>query len=125
MKAVRKSLSGTGRHKNRRLMGESRLMAANGKMDVCYNVRTAVDAKHKLVVEFEVINEGTGHNQLTPVVERTKTVLGTETLIVVADAGYDSVRDIARSMLRGAVPYMAGTESAPVSDGKNPVSVFL
>ena len=35
---------------------ESRLMLANGKMDVCYNVQTAVDAKNKLIAEFEVTN---------------------------------------------------------------------
>jgi transposase len=70
-------------------------MAANGKMDVCYSVQTAVNAKHKLLAEFEVTNAGTDHNQLTPVVERTKTALRTETLTVVADAGYDSVQDIA------------------------------
>jgi hypothetical protein len=64
---------------------ESWLMATNGKIDVCYNVQTAVDAKHKLIAEFEVTSEGTDHNQLTPVIERTKTVLGTETLTVVAD----------------------------------------
>jgi hypothetical protein len=55
-------------------------------MDVCYNVQTAVNAKHKLVAEFEGINEGPDHNQFTPMVERTKTVVGTETLTVVADA---------------------------------------
>ena len=35
---------------------DSRLMKANGKLDVCYNVQTVVDAKHKLIVEFDVIN---------------------------------------------------------------------
>jgi hypothetical protein len=64
---------------------ENKLMAANGKNEVCYNVRTAVDAKHKLVREFEVTSEGTDSNQFTPMVERTKMVLGMEALTVVAD----------------------------------------
>jgi hypothetical protein len=90
--------------------GESRLMVVNGKIDVCYNVQTAVDAKHKLVVELEVTSKGTDYNQLTPVVGRTKTAMGTETLAAVADAGYDSAQDIAGSMTQGAVPHAAGTD---------------
>jgi hypothetical protein len=34
--------------------GDNRLMMSNDKMEVCYNVQTAVDAKNKLIVEFEV-----------------------------------------------------------------------
>jgi transposase len=89
---------------------DSRLMAANGKMEVCYNVQTAVDAKNKLVVEFEVTNEGTDNNQITPMVERTKAILGTDTVAVVADAGYGSVQDIVESMAHGATPHIAGTD---------------
>jgi hypothetical protein len=47
--------------------GDSRLMLANGKMDVCYNVQTAVDGKHKLIVAFEVTNNGNDKNYLMPV----------------------------------------------------------
>jgi hypothetical protein len=90
--------------------GDSRLMAANGKMDVCYNVQTAAGAKNKLVAEFEVTNEGNGKNRITPTVERTKTVLGADKLTVVADAGYDSAQDIVESMAHGAVPHAAGTD---------------
>jgi hypothetical protein len=85
-------------------------MVANGKIDVCYNMQTAMDAKHKLVAEFEVTSEGADHNQLTPMVERIKMVLGTETLNVVADAGYNSARDIAGSMTQGVVPHVARTD---------------
>jgi transposase len=48
----------------------SKSRAANGKTDVCYNVQTAVEAKNKLVAEFEASNAGTEHNQLTPMAER-------------------------------------------------------
>ena len=37
--------------------GDSRLMRANGKMEVCYNVQTAVDAKRKLIAEYEVTKD--------------------------------------------------------------------
>jgi hypothetical protein len=60
-------------------------MAANGKMAVCYNVQTAVDAQNKLIAAFEVTNEGTDKNHITPMAEQTKTLLGTDTLTIVAD----------------------------------------
>jgi hypothetical protein len=85
-------------------------MAANGKMEVCYNVQTAVDAKNKLVVEFEVTNEGTDNNQITPMAEGAKAILGTDRVTVVADAGYDRVQDIMESMDRGTTPHIAGTD---------------
>jgi hypothetical protein len=43
-------------------------------------------------------------------VERAKSILGTETLAVVADAGYGSVQDIVESMAHGATPPIAGTD---------------
>jgi hypothetical protein len=90
--------------------GDSRLMLANGKMDVCYNVQTAVDAKHKLIAEFEVTNKATDKNQLTAMAEKTKELLGTDTLAVVADAGYDSAQDIARTMEAEIEVHVAGTD---------------
>jgi hypothetical protein len=106
----REELEGTGETKKSLTDEESRLMAVNGKMEVCYNVQTAVDAKNKLVVEFEVTNKRTDHNQITPMVARTKAILGTDTVAVVADAGYDSVQDIIESMAHGATPHIAGTD---------------
>ncbi|WP_246615158.1 hypothetical protein [Clostridium thailandense] len=35
---------------------ESRLMKNNGKLDVCYNVQTAVDSKSHLIADFTVTN---------------------------------------------------------------------
>jgi hypothetical protein len=106
---------------------DSRLMAANGKMEVCYNVQTAVDGKNKLVVEFEATNEGNDKNQITPMTERTKAVLGIEAVTVVADTGYDSVQDIIESMARGATPHIAGTDfdvcvPAPESEATVPAA---
>jgi hypothetical protein len=39
---------------------DSRLMLANGKADVCYNVQTAVDAKHKMTAAYEAAGGGNG-----------------------------------------------------------------
>jgi hypothetical protein len=104
---------------------DSRLMVANGKMEVCYNVQTVVDAKNKLVVEFEVTNEGTDTNQITPMVERTKAIWGTDTVTVVADAGYDSVQDIVESMAHGATPHIAGTDFDVCVPAEEPPSTVV
>jgi len=89
---------------------ESRLMPANGKMDVCYNVQTAVDAKHKLIIEFDVTNKANDMNQLTPMAEKVQDILETETIAITADAGYASVSDIAAAVQMGVEPHVAGID---------------
>ena len=89
---------------------DSRLMMSNGKTDVCYNVQTAVDAKNKLIAEFEVTNNAVDKNQITPMVEKTKDILDTEELTVAVDAGFDSVQDIVACMGLGNDVHVAGTD---------------
>jgi transposase len=55
---------------------------------VGYNVQTAVDAEHHLIVAHEVINEGVDRDQLATMAGKAKEALGTEELTVVADRGY-------------------------------------
>jgi len=89
---------------------DSRLMMSNGKMDVCYNVQTAVDAKNKLIVEFEVTNNATDNNQITPMAERAKEILDVSTIAALVDNGYDSVQDIVAGMGQGFDVHVAGTD---------------
>jgi hypothetical protein len=101
--------------------GDSRLMPANGKMDVCYNVQTAVDAKHKLITEFTVTNNPNDMNQITPMMEKVKEILEVETIAAAADKGYNSVADIAAAVQIGVEPHVAGTDNdicIPVKDGE-------
>ena len=56
--------------------------------DVCYNVQTAVDEKHQLIVAHEVTNDPTDHAHLAEMAVRAKETLGVEQLEVVADMGY-------------------------------------
>lgn len=89
---------------------DSRLMMANGKLDVCYNVQTAVDAKNKLIAEFEVTNNAADVNQITPMAERAKEILEVDTITAVVDAGYDSVQDIVAGQNQGVDVHVAGTD---------------
>jgi len=89
---------------------ESRLMLSNGKMDVCYNVQTAVDAKNKLIIEFEVTDRANDLNQLTPITKKVQDILETQTIAITADAGYASASDIAAAIQIGAQPHVSGTD---------------
>jgi transposase len=108
--AYAEELEESGEHQKSLTDSDSRLMLANGKMDVCYNVQTAVDAKHKLIAAFEVTNDGNDKNHLTPVAAEAGEVMEAEGLSVVADTGYDSVQDIVAGMEAGMAIHVAGTD---------------
>lgn len=70
---------------------EARLMrSGQGRAMVAYNVQTAVDAQHGLIVHHAVTNEAGDNRQLQPMAEAAKAVLAQEALTVVADAGYSN-----------------------------------
>jgi transposase len=60
----------------------------HGSTEVGYNVQTAVDEKHQLIVEHEVTNDPTDQAHLAEMAVRAKATLGVEQLEVVADMGY-------------------------------------
>jgi hypothetical protein len=68
--------------------------AGRGSGTVGYNVQTAVDITHHLIVTHEVTNVGHDRAQLSPMAKQTKEVLGVEELDVVADRGYFSSEEI-------------------------------
>ena len=67
---------------------DARSMKTRGNGIVGYNVQTAVDTTHHLIVTHEVINEGHDRHQLHHMAQQAKAAMGTETLAVVADRGY-------------------------------------
>ena len=75
---------------------DARSMATRGKGTgtVGYNVQTAVDAQHHLIVDHHVINVGHDRNQLAVMAQRARTAMQTEQLEVVADRGYFSGEEI-------------------------------
>jgi len=69
---------------------DARMMRTAAGKKVCYNVQTAVDATHSLIVHHEVTQAGSDNQQLLPIALATKGVLEQDTLTVVADAGYSN-----------------------------------
>ncbi len=75
---------------------DSRSMATSGRGSgvVGYNVQTAVDCEHHLIVAHEVTNVGSDRSQLANISNQAKAALGVDELEVVADRGYYNSREI-------------------------------
>jgi transposase len=63
---------------------------AKGSGIVGYNVQAAVDAKHHLIVAYEVTNVGNDRGQLHPMAQAAREAMGKARLEAVADRGYFS-----------------------------------
>ena len=73
---------------------DARSMKSRGAGVVGYNVQTAVDTKHHLIVAHEVTNQGSDRRQLANMAKQAKSVLAAEALTAVADRGYYRSEDI-------------------------------
>jgi transposase len=85
---------------------DARSMASQGKGTgiVGYNVQTAVDAQHHLIVAHEVTNVGSDRAQLKRMSEQAREALGTEQLTAIADRGYYSGEEIKACTEAGIEP---------------------
>ena len=82
---------------------EAKLMRTPHGHAVAYNAQTAVDAKHKLIVAFELTNDGNDLQQLHPMAVQGKEAVGTERVSVVADTGYSNGEHGARCEKEGII----------------------
>ena len=75
---------------------DARSMATSGRGTgiVGYNVQTAVDDEHHLIVAHEVTNVGNDHSALARMAKQSRAASGIEELTVVADRGYFSGEEI-------------------------------
>src|SRR3990170_2240618 len=83
---------------------DSRPMMSGGRIEVCYNVQTAVDAKHKLILAEDVTNAAGDRDQLSPMATAAQAVLGGATPVVVADQGYYHGAEIKTCLEAGLTP---------------------
>jgi transposase len=87
---------------------DARSMATSGRGTgmVGYNVQTAVDAKHHLIVAHEVTNVGHDRTQLSNMATKAQAVIGDAPLTVVADRGYFSGEEILECDKAGITTYL-------------------
>jgi transposase len=67
---------------------DARSMKTRGTGIVGYNVQTAVDTQHHLIVAHEVTNIGIDRDQLTSMAQQARTAMGVQDLTAIADRGY-------------------------------------
>ncbi len=81
-------------------------MATSGRGTgmVGYNVQTAVDLKHHMIVSHEVVNVGHDHAQLAPMAKLARTATEEEQLTVFADRGYYTSEQILQCEQDGIKP---------------------
>ena len=82
---------------------DARSMATSGKDTgiVGYNVQSAVDTTHHLIVAHEVTNVGTDRSALADMAKQARVEMGSATLDAVADRGYFSGEEILTCELSG------------------------
>lgn len=85
---------------------EARFMRMASGHAPAYNVQTAVDAEHAIIVAHEVTTEATDNRSLLPMAEAAKQALeDAGTLKVVADAGYSNGAQAEECERQGIVPH--------------------
>ena len=102
-----KELKTTGQSQVSLTDPDSRAMALTPRGEVSYNVQTAVDQKHHLIVAQEVTNEVLDNHQLFTMAQRTRQSLGQKELQVVADMGYYNHEELKRCEEAGITTYVS------------------
>jgi transposase len=101
---------------------DARSMATSGRGTgmVGYNVQTAVDTKHHLIIAHEVTNVGHDRTQLTAMGMQAQQVLGKQELTVIADRGYFSGPEILSAEQQGLKPLVP----KPLTSGNRAQGLF-
>src|SRR5450631_2934591 len=90
---------------------DARSMATSGRGTgvVGYNVQTAVDAEHHLIVAHEVTNVGHDRTQLEPMALKAQEATGCEELTALADRGYFNGEQVLACEGTGILPCIPKT----------------
>ena len=86
---------------------EAAFMKIGRQLTPGYNVQTAVDAKHSLIVAHKVTTEANDQRMLLPMAEAAKQAVGSPaSLNVIADGGYSNGEQSETCESQGIVPYV-------------------
>lgn len=102
---------------------DCRSMWTHGVVDLCYNTQIAVEAKHKLIVEYDVSNHASDDGELAQMAIRAREALGVEQLRVTADKGYYSGAQVQRCVENGITPYIPEMDVRSAAAKRNDLSV--
>lgn len=90
---------------------EARLLKTAHGSEVGYNVQAVVDSKHKLIVTYEVTNEGNDLGQLARMAQQAKEALQVDELTVLADGGYCEGNALQECEKAGLTTYVSVPQS--------------
>jgi transposase len=93
---------------------DARIMHQGGDgrpLDACYNVQTVADAKHKLIVDFNVSTNPDDSGALYEMTESAKAIMGVTEIAAVADKGYYNGEDIEKCEAKGTTCYIPKTKN--------------
>lgn len=87
---------------------DARSMATSGRGSgiVGYNVQSAVEAEHHLIVAHDVVMTGSDREQLAAMAAKAKDAMGVAKLDALADRGYFSGEEIRSCDALGVTPYL-------------------
>jgi transposase len=93
---------------------DARSMATSGRGTgvVGYNVQTAVDAEHHLIVAHEVTNVGHDRTQLEPMGLKAQAATGCEQITALADRGYFNGEQVLACEGTGILPCVPKTDTS-------------
>lgn len=115
LRAVERRMDATGETQVSLSDPDARAMATTARMPrvVGYNVQTAVEAKHHLIVAHEVTNHGYDRDALHAMAVSARDAMGSETIEVIADKGYYNGEEIVACDADG----IAVTVAKPMTSG--------
>lgn len=99
---------------------EARMMKTARGSEVSYNLQTVVDSKHKLIVAYEVTNEGNDLGQLAVMARQAQEALLVEELTLLADGGYFEGQALKECEQAGITTYVP----LPQSGGAKRLGIF-
>jgi len=92
---------------------DTRFMQIGRGKAPAYNVQTAVDAEHALIVAQQVTTDANDQRSLLPMAEAAKAALGSPlSLNVIADGGYSNGEQAEACEAQGIVPYVPPKRTA-------------
>ena len=94
---------------------DARAMSTNARSSgtVGYNVQTAVDTRHHLIVAHDVSMAMGDRRQLTRMSKQAREATGIRNLKVIADRGYYNMEEIKATVDEGITPYVPKSLTSP------------
>lgn len=117
-KNIEKQLEETGEKQVSSSDPESRQLVIRGVVtEVCYNVQSTVDAKHKIPIDYQVTNTN-DKKAMTSMVESAIEIVGNNAFDAVFDKGYYTAEEIHKSQKLGVTTHVCIPSPASTAPDK-------